>query len=262
MKKLLNNLKFRLFPATIPEKPIVVLVVSYNNKDWYKKNLSSIFSQNYTNYKVIYIDDFSTDGTAGLVEKFTKEQNQEHRFKLVKNEHNMGAMANKYNGSHMAEDNSIIVLVDGDDWLAHNNVLRCINKAYSTTDCWMTYGQFKRYPTGEKGHCKKLGQNINFRNLKQTYVSHLRTYYAWLFKLIKKEDLMIKGRFVPVSEDVAGSLPMLEMARGHIKFISKVLYIYNQAHAFNDFKKFPKEQIEICNYIKSKPPYQTISRGN
>lgn len=260
MKEFFKNLKFKLFPATLPEKHITAIVVSYNNSKWYKKNLDSIFNQKYSNFDVIYVDDCSPDGTADLAESYVNKLGQSSKFKLIRNKANAGSMANKYTASHMAADKSIVVLVDGDDWLAHNKVFKYINKVYSTTNCWMTYGQFVRYPTGKKGHCKKLSHSENFRALDQTYVSHLRTYYAKLFKLVKKEDLMKDGQFVPVSEDVAGSLPMLEMARGHIRFISKILYVYNQAHEFNDFKKFPKEQVDIVNYIKSKKPYQPISQ--
>ena len=235
MKKLLKKLQSHLFPATIQEKPITVVVASYNNKEWYKKNLISIFSQKYKNYKIIYIDDCSTDGTAALVEAYTEQEGQSHRLTLIKNRENQGAMANKYKGSHLSEDNSIVVLVDGDDWLATEKALLHINKAYSTSDCWMTYGQFKRYPSGQKGHCKKLSQKENFRELKQAYVSHLRTYYAWLFKLVKKEDLMRNGKFVSLSEDVVGSLPMLEMARGHIKVISKIRIIIIACPLFQIF---------------------------
>jgi glycosyltransferase involved in cell wall biosynthesis len=40
----------------------------------YKRNLDSILQQNYTNYKVYYIDDYSTDKTGEFVEKYIKER--------------------------------------------------------------------------------------------------------------------------------------------------------------------------------------------
>ena len=258
MKKLLNKLKFHLFPATIPEKPITVVVASYNNKQWYKKNLDSIFSQKYTNYKVIYLDDCSTYGTASLVEEYAKTQS--HRFTLIKNKENMGATYNRYTGSMQADKESIVIIIDGDDWLSNNKVFQFINKIYSISNTWVTYGQFRRYPTGEVGHCKKLDQNMNFRSIDQWYASHLRTYYAWLFHQINPTDLTYKDKFLSLSGDAAEMLPMLEMARGHIKFISKTLYIYNQATELNDFKCYPKEQVEMFEWIKSKPAYKPISR--
>ena len=55
------------------EKPIVIVIPSYNNKDWYEKNLKSVLTQNYKNYRIIYLDDVSTDRTGELIKKFIKK---------------------------------------------------------------------------------------------------------------------------------------------------------------------------------------------
>src|SRR3989304_6153185 len=49
--------------ANFNEKPIVVVIPSYNNKQWYQKNLDSVLTQNYHNFRIIFIDDASPDGT-------------------------------------------------------------------------------------------------------------------------------------------------------------------------------------------------------
>ena len=48
---------------TLPEKPFCIVVPTLNNAmDFrYYYNLKSIFNQNYTNYKVVIIDDASID---------------------------------------------------------------------------------------------------------------------------------------------------------------------------------------------------------
>ena len=256
MKKLFKKFKTWLEPA--PEKPITVIVPSYNNSQWCKKNLESIFSQNYENYQVIYIDDCSTDNTAEVAKKIFTDSGKFEKVKLIENKKRVGATANRYAGSMMAEDDSIVLVVDGDDWLAHSQVFKKINLIYSTTNTWLTYGQFKRFPSGELGHCKKL--NRNFRQMDQWYASHLRTYYAWLFKLIKKEDLMYQSDFYQISGDVAEMLPMLEMAQEQTYFIDSVLYIYNQQTSENDVKRFPLEQVKTFEQIKAKKPYIPISQ--
>ena len=42
---------------TKEDKHFVFIIASYNNKQWYKPNLDSVFSQKYKNYHVIYTDD-------------------------------------------------------------------------------------------------------------------------------------------------------------------------------------------------------------
>jgi cellulose synthase/poly-beta-1,6-N-acetylglucosamine synthase-like glycosyltransferase len=49
------------------KKSVVVIIPSYNNAEWYDKNLSSVFAQDYQNYKVVYMDDNSDDDTYKLV---------------------------------------------------------------------------------------------------------------------------------------------------------------------------------------------------
>ncbi|OGB96971.1 hypothetical protein A3F06_01295 [candidate division TM6 bacterium RIFCSPHIGHO2_12_FULL_36_22] len=251
---------FKKFFAPITEKPLVVVVPSYNNALWYKKNLDSIFDQNYSNYRIIYLDDASPDKTAQLVEEYIKEKGQEYRTILIKNEQRLGATANRYAGSHLCKDNEIVLILDGDDWFAHNNVLKKINMVYSKKDIWVTYGQYRRYPSNEKGHCKRLPQSFNFRVSTCYYTSALRTYYAWLFKKIDKQDLMHNGKFYQIAGDVAEMLPMVEMARGHIAFISEVLYIYNNQTPLNDFKKDYQAQLATCANIRDKLAYQQLDK--
>ena len=52
-----------LMAGAIRERSIVVIIPSYNNVRWVEKNLMSVFEQKYENFRVIYIDDCSTDGT-------------------------------------------------------------------------------------------------------------------------------------------------------------------------------------------------------
>lgn len=233
-----------------PEKLLYVIIPSYNNSQWYTKNLDSVFKQKYTNYHVIYIDDCSTDTTAALVQTYIKKNNYDHKITFIRNEVNKGATANRYTGSHLAPDNAIVMILDGDDWFAHKYVMQYINYIYTTTHCWLTYGQFVRWPSYEWGHCKWLPQEYDFTQMDQWYISHLRTYYAWLFKRIKKEAFLENGTFYTVAGDAAETLPMLLEARGHIFYNATTLYVYNQATPLNDFKIRQKEQLIKFNDIQ------------
>ncbi|MES1224459.1 MAG: glycosyltransferase family A protein, partial [Bacteroidota bacterium] len=122
------------------EKHLVIGICSYNNKNWYEKNLKSVFSQNYENFRVIYIDDNSPDGTGDLVENYLKVHNLENRVTLIKNKTRKNLGANHYNIIHSSYDDEIIVILDGDDWFAHNNVLQKVNEVYQDDNIWMSFG--------------------------------------------------------------------------------------------------------------------------
>ncbi len=80
------------------ERPIVITITSYNNKDWYERNLDSVFSQQYTNYRIIYADDASQDETADLVVNYVHNRGQGHRVTLIRNKEWASQLANHYTG--------------------------------------------------------------------------------------------------------------------------------------------------------------------
>jgi glycosyltransferase involved in cell wall biosynthesis len=246
----------------IQEKPIVVIIPSYCNSTWCEWNLSSVFEQNYKNYRVIYIDDCSTDNTYDLVVATVNKYNAKERIQIIRNTTNQGALANIYMACHAAQDHEIIVTLDGDDALAHANVLFVINHAYQDPNVWMTYGQYCEYPEGWLGICHPIPQAVIANNAYRSYewvTSHIRTYYAWLFKRIKKEDLMYEDAFYPTTADLAIMFPMLEMAGGRFAFIDQILYIHNQANPLNDFKVNSKQQVYFERHIRNLPRYQPLA---
>lgn len=244
------------------EKEIVVVITSYNNKKWYCSNLDSVFAQKYSNYSVIFIDDCSTDGTFDLVIEYIKEKKVSHKIKFARNPQRRGALANIYIAVKNCPDHAIVVLLDGDDILAHENVLSKINKAYADSNTWLAYSQFLIWPQGERGwnnyYDKKLIDTAANRN--DYACSHIRTFYAALFKKIKLEDLVYEQQFFQMSWDKAIMLPMMEMARdGHFTFIPEVLYIYNNANSLNDHKVDLELQKKLDMVIRSKKRYEALS---
>ena len=252
---------------TKEEKPIVVVIPSYNNKYFYKKNLDSVCKQNYNNYRIIYVNDASTDKTGELVKKYIKDKNQEHHVTYINNEKNKGALYNLYNAIHTCDNDTIIVTLDGDDWLKDENVLQVVNEAYQNKNVWMTYGQYKElyYSKSQNkfiikpGHCKQIPPNIIRAQAyrQDSFVSsHLHTFYAGLFKKIKLEDLLYHGNFYDVTWDLAFMLPLLEMVNGNCKFIDETLYVYNCITPINDFKTKLQRQLYFGNVIRSKEKYE------
>lgn len=247
------------------ELPIVIITASYNNSKWCELNLKSIFMQQYSNYRVIYINDCSTDDTYEKVMRLITEFHQEHRFTVINNPVRRKALANKYDAIHSCDPHAIIINLDGDDFFPNSNVLSYINNVYSSDPMvWMTYGQFMQIPGRTLGMCKPIPQEIMEANAFREYewvVSHLRTYYAGLFQKIDKKDLMYNGDFVPMAEDAATLFPMLEMARnGHIRFIPDVLMYYNAANEINDCKVSAGLQLGLCNMIRKKTKYPALEQ--
>ncbi len=248
------------------EKPFVIVTPSYNNHKWYELNLNSIFSQHYSNFRVIYIDDASSDGTGELVEEFVRKHNYQSKVSLIKNQNRKGAMANHYTAIHMCDPDEIVVSLDGDDWFTHNTVLKRLNQEYADPNVWLTYGQHAYLSVGlgsiYQGVAKALPDAVIAENGVRDYMvwitSQLRTFYAGLFHKIKKEDLFYDGEFVTVSCDVAMMMPLLEMAGVHSRFIPDVLYVYNRITPSNDDKYNRPHQVEVDLTIRARDKYQPL----
>jgi hypothetical protein len=267
----LNSLFFTLssvcvIAATAPaqshaltQKPFVIVVPSYNNKDWYEKNMHSLCCQQYDNYRIIYIDDCSDDGTAELVQEYIRTHNPACPITIIKNSARRGPAANRYYATHLCNDDEIMVMVDGDDWLAHPHVLSYLNELYQDQNVWLTYGHYKRYPSDEQGWTRKMPEWVIEHHLYRNYgwiTSHLRTCYAWLAKQIKLKDMLFEGVFFPMSTDIAGMLPMLEMAGAHARYVDQILYIYNASTPLNLFTVNPERQRSLDRMIRQYPCYE------
>jgi len=247
---------------TEEEKLIVVVIPSYNNERWCINNLQSVLSQCYSNFYVIYTDDCSPDGTGALVEEYLMENDTEHKVHLIKNTHRRGALHNLYTMIHMCPDNAIVATLDGDDWFPDNEVLQRLNSAYSSQEVWLTYGQFQLHPSGIHGWATPMPdyivENNAFRDF-QHLPTHLRTFYAWLFKKIKLQDLLYLGKFYPMTWDMAMMFPMIEMAGERHQFISDIMYMYNDANNISDHHVSRQLQAYLAQIIKKKARYKRLA---
>lgn len=255
---------------SISEKRMAIVIPSYNNQEWYQKNLDSVFSQNYENWHIIYIDDCSGDKTGELVLEYVKQKNMEHKVTVIINPHRKGALANHYRAVHMCDDWEIVCQLDGDDWFAHDDVLKRLNEIYEDKNIWTTYGSFMGWPTNAMGYSKQLAPEVVEKRLfRETYWTpgQLRTFYAWLFKKIKLEDLLWDhwdesyGRFYPAASDLAFSYPLMEMAGKHYKFIDEIIYIHNVATQINDFKVHRLPQIIASHTLLHKRKYEPLEKA-
>lgn len=245
----------------LENKRFVIGVASYNNERFFKKNLDSIFSQNYCNYRVIYSDDASTDNTLECIHDYITSKGLEDRITLRHNSINRGAMYNHYKMVHMCEDDEIYVSLDGDDWFAHKEVLSKINRVYQNEDVWVTYGN-EMLLDGRLG----LDRSLNFSDLRRGGHRSLpycyappRTFYASLFKRIPVSYFQDNGgQFFDTSCDVAYMFPILDQARDHAYFIDQIFYIYNNDTGINDFRVIPKRQSDVEAMIRGKAPLDPI----
>lgn len=262
MKNRLLGASFFLISFTIHaiQKPIIIITASYNNAAWVEPYLYSIAQQQYQNWTAIYVDDHSTDETVVALQALLEKQQLTDKFLIVQNDQRKGHLYNQYHAIHACDPNAIIIILDGDDWLAHEHVFELINDIYQNENIWLTYGQFWYLKKNKKGFCRPIPpeiiQNNGIREISWR-TSHLRTFYAGLFQAIQYEDLLYNGDFFPKCADVVTMFAMIEMAGFHIRFIPDILYIYNDDNPLS-FHHDPTFQREIESYIRKMPRYMPL----
>jgi glycosyltransferase involved in cell wall biosynthesis len=246
------------------QKEIVIVVPTYNNsrQDICIKNITSLIEQDYDNFHVYVVNDCSTDDTLAKLKTFLSSHPRAGKVTLIDNKKRVGAMANYYAVIHAIPDHVIVLNVDGDDWLSGSDVLAYINDVYTDERIWLTYGQYLEYPHKTVGFCAGYPAQVILQNSFRKHglpISHLRTYYAWLFKRLKKEDLMYNGEFVQATCDKVMMVPMVEMTGGRFRCITDILYIYNAINPISDMRIYGHMQGLIRDRLFNMKPYQPLA---
>lgn len=230
-------------------KHFTIVINACEQQDWITKCIESCVTQDYDNYEVIMVDALSTDKTYEIAKDF---ESKFENFKVFQNEVRVPQIANILFLTKQSKDKSIIVTVDGDDYLKNDQVLNKLNDIY-TDDIWMTYGNFETFQGHKAGWVYKYPDMIIENNLFREYDwlgTHLRTYRKELFMKINVEDFKRNGEWMFTTGDQAFMIPMLEMAGKKSLFIDEPLYVYNDLLESNDSNKNRHKQIEMSNYIR------------
>ena len=123
-----------------------IVSTAYNAAPFLKRHLESVACQKYPADRVQHyiIDDASRDDSEAVVAQWL-ERHPVRQVRYRRNPDNRGGGANLTEGFREAPAGSIVLQVDGDDWLPDARVLAYLNMVYHDSDVWMTYNSW-RFP--------------------------------------------------------------------------------------------------------------------
>lgn len=243
----------------------VFIVPAFNVKNWYVKNLASIFSQNVDRsrftYRVLYIDDCSTDGTPELVQKWCLDNSQLDRqisYKVVTSLRRRYQAYTRFVGYQLCNSDEIALLLDGDDWLAHSNVLLHVTDFFDANPtCDMAYNSYCVLdgphssitdPKDADDYSEQVKLSKSFRTVGWK-ATHFRMMRVSLLHKISASDLMMNGEWLQCSTDWAESFVCLENATNPLKLkLPKKAYVYNKVNSklhSNSFYNIHKEPEQL-----------------
>ncbi|VAW60670.1 hypothetical protein MNBD_GAMMA10-2909, partial [hydrothermal vent metagenome] len=240
-----------------------IIMVMFNVEPWIDENIQSLKGQTFKDFQVVLVDDLSTDKTVTKVQQAIKGDS---RFSLIVNREKKYKAHNVVSaiGASCAQDEDVVLLVDGDDRLAHGNVLQILYDVYKKQDCWMTYGSYTYTDGTRHKSCRpyrqKIIENNSYRKthwlashlktfkfklwkqlgndvfkitdsdikrakLRALFTLQLRRWYHW--KDIKALDLLdASGAFIRRVDDKAFSYAMLEISGSRACYIDNELYVH------------------------------------
>ena len=110
----------------IQNPKISIISAVYNRGKYIKRFLRSIQNQLFNEIEIIFVDDFSTDNSVQIIEKFQKE---DERIILIKHNKNKGTLISRNDGI-LKSKGEYLIFPDPDDILSNDILKYCYNESH------------------------------------------------------------------------------------------------------------------------------------
>jgi len=116
---ILKPMQYQQTEASSNFRPLVsVIVPNFNHAAYLALRLDSIFSQSYSNFEVILLDDSSTDESTSILEEY--QRRYASKTTLVVNESNSGGVFKQWQKGLEAAQGDLVWMAESDDWCSAN----------------------------------------------------------------------------------------------------------------------------------------------
>ncbi|MDN3508938.1 MAG: glycosyltransferase family 2 protein [Candidatus Neptunochlamydia sp.] len=191
------------------KKRFVVIISATDNASYCEQNILSVLSQDYKNYRVIYIDNGSTASAAKKARTFLQNHDVGGRVDFVDSEPGSSEGENLYRAVHSCQNHEIVVLLRGDEFLAQNTVLGKLNRYFADSSVWMLGSDELLYST--------------YNRVRSS--CYYQAFYSGLFKQIRLEEFLSEGKFRKEKYEKILFLPLKELAGSHAFEVDEPLFI-------------------------------------
>lgn len=191
----------------------VFLTPSFNCKDDIQKTLFSMLSQSYQNWRAVFVDDVSNDGTGEEVLRISNQLSLGDKVKVVRREEKFGETKNTLTELKSIEDQEVVCRLDGGDWLTENDTLYYLNEVYKKYDpsvLWTNH----RWAFNNHNISRPMTLNPGQTVYQHPWVSsHLKTFRANKLKRVPKKNFFDeKEEWIKIACDQTIFLPMMHMS--------------------------------------------------
>jgi FkbM family methyltransferase len=250
-RRFMNQEQTTEYRSSGKQRRIVIVSPFWNAANYIENHILSVAQQSYDNYTHILIDDASDDDSYAIATKTisTLPLYIQDKFRVLKNKKNVGAIANQLKAFDLyVENDDIVMLLDGDDWLVNNNTLfHYYNDLYSDGYDF-TYGSMWSFtdniPLIAQDYPKDVILKKSYRDHKFNWgipYTHLRTFNGSLLETLGQESFKVDGEWMKAGADNPLFYELIERA-SHPYAVKEIMVNYNDMNPLNDYKIRGEEQ--------------------
>lgn len=258
-KRFSNQESIKTYRKYNDEKRIVIISPFWNAKDYVTKCIMSVAQQDYNNYLHVLVDDNSDDGSADIACAVIDQlpESIRDKFVVMKNDKNVGCIANQLTLLEKVNDDDIVVLLDGDDWLINNNTLFNYYNELHHQGYDFTYGSTwslaDNIPLVAQTYPSHVIESKTYRQHLFNWgipYTHLRTFKGSLCKNLNHDVFKdSNNEYMKAGADNPLFYELIEKSNNPIA-VKEIVHIYNDMNPLNDYKIRPDEQNKNAYEIK------------
>ncbi|MCB1109841.1 MAG: hypothetical protein KDK64_02580 [Chlamydiia bacterium] len=183
----------------IQNKSFVVITYAQEAGGRASQSLLSALGQDYSEFRVIYIN----DGT-GEELPFSDD-----RITFVQHEPSLGSVESLYRAIQSCRSDEVVVLIRSEELLAHPDVLSHLNRYFADPDVWVV--------SGEEMHLNSYQKLSSGR--------HYQAFYAGLFHRLKLQDFLENSAFYQGDYEEIIMPHLIGLSREHAYLIQEPLLL-------------------------------------
>ena len=154
---------------------VTILIPSFNPGKYLREAVESVFQQTYQNWKLIIVDDASTDNSLDSVNDLVKDP----RVRVIRNPVNLGQSRTQNAGLEHV-DTPFILMLDSDDWLFPYTVEILVEESkHITDDVALICGNKRIIYEDEEGNIIKKTTRESGRDFDDKYEFILANYIPY-----------------------------------------------------------------------------------
>lgn len=240
---------------------VSVVIISFNTKEYIRECLESVFTQDFSNFEVIIVDNASTDGTIDVINEYVSNKDN---VKFIKNGENLGGASAGNIGITNATGEYVFIM-DSDDIMPAGTLSSLYNLAKKNNSD-IVVGRAKSI-YGNKIRNLKFkfysipalfcGTYTDYRQCKELLISPF--YWGRLYKtdFLKNNNIYMPEKVLYADLEFT-TKAMIKAKK--ITVCDKLTYIWRRFNQDDEHKSITNSAAEIDNFSARIQSYYDLER--